>query len=169
MRSAFLLSALLLLAGCAGRPDPRPATGDPLLPGPALPDKGATVAREDDSPRVPPPPPSGDGKASPASLTAPAGTTAGVTLGAPRASVPAPANYAAGPMTYESLQAQLRARSVNWQNLKNRGGESWSFECTVPDPKAPSLSQHYEVTADGPGGLAAIKAVLARIDESRGK
>ncbi len=185
--AACVLSALLLLAGCAGRQLPsaeRP--NDPLLPGPALPEKGTTISTDGDSaaPKEPlPPAPPGDKKASPASLTAPGGATktpsAGVTLGAPRATAPKPAakpaaitptGFApAGPATFESVQAHLRSRGVEWQQLTHLSGASWRFVCAVPNLDNPGLRDNFEVTREGGNGLAAMQAVLAEIDERRRK
>jgi predicted component of type VI protein secretion system len=177
--AAWILATCLILAGCAGRQHPPEKVADPLLGGPALPDKGPSPATGSDpltdTPKEPlPPTPPGEKKASPASLTAPASgsaSSAGVKLGSPRAvdkggekAGPGPSNFSPqGPASYEAIQAQLRSQGVEWQALTYKGGESWHFICALPNPDNPALRDNFEVTRDGGNGLNAMKAVLEEI------
>jgi hypothetical protein len=66
---------------------------------------------------------------------------------------------------YHQLQEMLRARGVTWQRLESWGdaGE-WKFRCSIPDPKNHNIGRNYEARAVGDYGLAAIRAVIERID-----
>jgi hypothetical protein len=67
--------------------------------------------------------------------------------------------------TYEQLQSMLTARGVTWQRLEKWGDEGdWKFSCSIPNKQSPNVSRHYEAKVAGPNGLAAIRAVLDKID-----
>jgi hypothetical protein len=66
-------------------------------------------------------------------------------------------------LTFDSLQAQLLARGVLYQQLQNSGDKSdWQFRCAVPSRQNPAVSRVVETR--GPDPSSAIKAALARID-----
>jgi hypothetical protein len=100
-------------------------------------------------------------------LTPVAATNDGpATTQGPRAAAPpaTPVTSAAG--EYEQLQQMLLARGVTWQQLKTgTARDEWVFVCSVPNPRDKNLEREYEATAVGPFGLAAIRAVIKRIDD----
>jgi len=68
-------------------------------------------------------------------------------------------------LSYEQLQQQLLQRGVVWQRLQCHGGDDWHFICAIPRPDQPELRTNYEAFAHGPLGLAAIRAVIRKIDQ----
>ncbi len=72
---------------------------------------------------------------------------------------------AGGTDPYLQLQEMLRARGVTWQWLETVGNAGeWRFRCAIPNPQNRNLRRTYEARAVGDGGLAAIRAVIERID-----
>lgn len=189
--TTFRVLALAMLAGGLGCQGGAPKTqdSDPLLGGTPLPrtSSGAVPTRRDSSAQVrgevPPIPPANSTR-SPAALTlgevAPSGDrrtpATGVTLHGPRAregkesgSTTAPSASTSNPAlgSYESVQEQLRARGVVWQQLRQVENEEWHFICAIPDPRQGNLRRNYEARAVGRHGLAAIQAVLEEIDRDQ--
>ena len=174
MRRMLFLAALSL-AGCVTPPGRPQVAGDPLFGGNgSIPATGPARRDDDDgpAPRVPAPPPSTSVGASPAALTV--GPGPGVTLGNPRASVAAsgpssssilPAGGPA-PATYEQIQAKLKVHGVDWQVLTQRGPDSWHFLCAVPDAKRPHMRVNHETERPCPTPLAAMEAVLRKIESA---
>jgi hypothetical protein len=106
----------------------------------------------------------GGPRATEARLTPVAATTGGLT---PASAVVVTPGAAAG--SYEQLQEMLRARGVVWQQLKTTGNkDEWHFHCAVPQAGLDNIERTYEARAVGPLGLAAIRAVIAEIDQDRG-
>jgi hypothetical protein len=169
MRRVGILIALALaaLAGCQNQAQTRAPAIDPLLGDKPLPEKGATAKSEEDAGLTTPPPPPRGGTATPAGLASPAA----VTIGSPRPSPPkeptGPSSSSASPAagTYEQLQARLKAAGVARQQLRHQGDDVWNFHCTVPDPKNPNIHDNFEDTRPGRDGLAAIEAVLQKIEQ----
>jgi hypothetical protein len=82
--------------------------------------------------------------------------------GDPRPSPIVPGAVSTG-QTFDSLQTQLAARGVLYQQLQNSGDKSdWQFRCAVPSRQNPAVSRVVETR--GPDPISAIKAALARID-----
>jgi hypothetical protein len=69
---------------------------------------------------------------------------------------------------FEQLQGMLAARGVTWQRLELVEGDLWKFSCAIPKRDNPSIRSNFEVQATGPGGLAAMRAVIAEIDKVQG-
>jgi hypothetical protein len=187
--------SLLLVAGCmqgSGLLD-----HDPLLNGsspvrrtPAGVRGPADVALE--PPRVGevppiPPPQVPTSPAALASSTSRGGALASAHPGDPRANDPPPeqgsritpvaatgsnpilASSAPGTGTYEQLQAMLLVRGVTMQKLETVGDRGeWRFSCAVPNPQSPNTRRTYQAQAVGASGLAAIRAVIEKIDEIQG-
>ncbi len=70
-------------------------------------------------------------------------------------------------VTFESLQTQLAARGIIYQQLQWNSGEKsdWQFRCAVPSRSNPEVSRVVETR--GPDSISAIKAALERIDSDR--
>jgi len=70
--------------------------------------------------------------------------------------------------SFEQVQQMLLQRGVVWQQLKTGSGPGeWLFSCAIPDPQNPKFRVNYEARAVGPNGVAAMKAVIAQIDQDR--
>jgi len=84
----------------------------------------------------------------------------------------APGDNAIGPSTAE-LQQALDARGVTWQQLeKVANSNKWRFICSIPDPHDPTTVTKFRGIAAGvhgedDGGQAAIRMVIAQIDQGR--
>jgi hypothetical protein len=196
VRPLYLPAALclLLLAGCmqgSGLFD-----GDPLLNSsavrrsPAGARSSAEVALE--TPRVGevPPIPPPNAPTSPAALassTSRGGVLPSNNVGDPPPKDPRPeqpgritpiaaaggnqalVTSAAGTGSYEQLQAMLLARGVTMQKLETVGDRGeWRFSCAIPNPQSPNTRRTYQAQAIGASGLAAIRAVIEKIDEMQG-
>jgi hypothetical protein len=92
---------------------------------------------------------------------------------APQQMTPAPANGAVGSITtWEQALAVLNARKKDghvlwWQGPTPAvGNDKFSFRCAVPVPGSTSEATVYEEVLPGEGGVAAIRAVLAEIDQA---
>lgn len=69
------------------------------------------------------------------------------------------------PDGYQQVMDKLKARGMTWMRLETTGeAGSWKFSCTVADRANPGIEQRYEASAPGDGGLAAMRAVLDKID-----
>jgi hypothetical protein len=67
--------------------------------------------------------------------------------------------------SYQQVMDKLKARGMTWMRLETTGESgSWKFSCTVADKQNPGIEQRYEAAAPGEGGLAAMRAVLDKID-----
>jgi hypothetical protein len=90
----------------------------------------------------------------------------GTSTGAP---VTAAAAVLPGEYSFEQLQAMLAARGVSMQKLEtvsDRG--EWRFSCAIPNRQVPNVRRNYSAQAAGPYGLAAMRAVIDRIDQEQG-
>jgi hypothetical protein len=59
----------------------------------------------------------------------------------------------------------LVSRGVTMQKLETIGDRGeWKFSCAIPNRQIPNLRRNYEAQAVGPYGLAAMRAVIGRID-----
>jgi|GEM_PF-2175715 len=67
-------------------------------------------------------------------------------------------------VSWEETFRQLRAKGITWQRLEMEGN-SWRFECSVPDPQKPGRSREYSATAADP--LGAVQAVLEKLEGSK--
>jgi hypothetical protein len=66
---------------------------------------------------------------------------------------------------YQQVMDKLKARGMTWMRLETTSeAGSWKFSCTVADRANPGIEQRYEASAPGDGGLAAMRAVLDKID-----
>jgi hypothetical protein len=66
---------------------------------------------------------------------------------------------------YQQVMEKLRARGMTWMRLETTGESGWwKFSCTIADRQNPGIEQRYEATGNGEGGLAAMRAVLEKID-----
>jgi hypothetical protein len=141
---------------------PAPATDKPVAStppaGPAPKLQGPRPAAPESSARLTPvaaPAPAADPAVRPASAVVV--TPAVVTPAAPAASA-----------SYEQLQQMLEKRGVTWQQLKTGAKkDEWQFTCSIPRAGQSNLERQYEVSAVGPYGLAAIRAVIAEIDKDQ--
>jgi hypothetical protein len=98
----------------------------------------------------------------PASAGGPAGaiTLAAGTSGSHAGSAPG-----LGDASYEQLQQELARRGVTWQQLTTVGDQGeWYFVCAIPSPRDAGIRKRFEHKAAGPNGLAAIRAVISKID-----
>jgi hypothetical protein len=163
------------------RQDVGPPQGIQLgQPQPVVGPSAATPAADQGSTGFPTP-----GEEAPVSLTAP---VLGAQLLTPPPDVPvaanvpvpdpavlraaAPGDNASGSSTAE-LQQALDARGVTWQHLERvASSNEWLFICSVPDPHDPDTVTKFRGIAAGvhgedDGGQAAIRGVIAQIDQSR--
>jgi hypothetical protein len=191
----LLIGILLALGGCESGPsliddDPLRGGGRPLaLNAPTTNGARGTADVEAPAGGALPALPPAQGPVSPAALVgnpgaaplppARAETDTGITLGGPRAAVTAtpitpttrisqPTGAPTPESSYEALQQQLLARGVTWQQLKTGSArDEWQFYCSVPHPEQNNMERQYEARAVGPGGLAAIRAVIQEIDKDR--
>jgi hypothetical protein len=108
-------------------------------------------------------------------LTSPPGVPVAATVPVPDPAVlraSAPGDNSLGSTTAE-LQQALDARGVTWQHLeKVANSNEWQFICSVPDPHDPETVTKFRAIAAGvhgedDGGQAAIRMVIAQIDQSR--
>ncbi len=161
-------------------------------PGPA-PDDGRNALRMQASPTSNPAPAPSSGGATPGwpqnpspspsvSALQPPEAPAGTERLAPVAATPVPlvpfpytsagAPAAGGPPatdTYLQLQEMLRVRGVTVQRLETSGNAGdWKFRCSIPNKQNPSIERRYEAKVPGDYGLAAIRAVIEKIDKDVG-
>jgi hypothetical protein len=81
-------------------------------------------------------------------------------------SVPGPSATGARGDGWQQVQDQLATRGVTYQHLETSGDDGrWKFSCAIPDRRNPATRHVYEAVAAGESGLAAIRAVLAQIDQ----
>jgi hypothetical protein len=67
--------------------------------------------------------------------------------------------------SYQQVMEKLKARGMTWNRLETTGENgSWKFSCTVVDRNNPGIEQRYEASAPGEFGLAAMRAVLDKIE-----
>jgi hypothetical protein len=195
LASAF---GLLLLVGCMGgsaNQEHDPIVGGVPLSRMALPPgRGAgetsTAGVAPAANGVAPPVPSPSGPSSPAALASTGPQADGVypvvRVGTPQpnetqgritpvavasSSAPVASSTSApgGEYSYEQLQTLLAARGVAMQKLETVGDRGeWKFSCAIPNRQMPNLRRNYEAQAIGPYGLAAMRAVLDRIDLEQG-
>lgn len=72
---------------------------------------------------------------------------------------------AAGIDSFEQAMRLLDERRVTFRTLTYRPESSeWEFICAIPHPSEPATQRKYEARAAGDNGLAAIRAVLDKID-----
>ena len=70
--------------------------------------------------------------------------------------------------SFEQIQQALAARGVTEQHLDSTGKpDEWIFHCAIPLPNAKGTRRVYETKMVGPGGFAAMRAVLEQIDQYR--
>jgi hypothetical protein len=72
-------------------------------------------------------------------------------------------NPAQRSVSWEETFRQLRAKGITWQRLEMQGN-SWRFECSVPDPQRPGHIREYSATASDP--LGAVQAVLQKLENA---
>jgi hypothetical protein len=69
---------------------------------------------------------------------------------------------------YAQLQAMLTQRNVLFQSLVGPDEKGmWRFDCGVPSPQGGSGDRRYEGSAVGDHGIAAIRAVIDKIDRDQ--
>src|SRR5262249_30639000 len=69
--------------------------------------------------------------------------------------------------SYQQAQDLLVSLGVTEQVLETTGDKGdWHFLCKVPDPRKPGSKLVFEGTAPGENGLAVIRAVLRKMEDS---
>jgi hypothetical protein len=67
--------------------------------------------------------------------------------------------------SYEQAKALLQARGVSWFRLETTDQGGYKFSCSIPNPQNRNL--HHTFEAEAQTELAAIQAVLDRIDREK--
>ncbi len=67
--------------------------------------------------------------------------------------------------SFQQIMDQLKARGMTWNRLETTGENGWwKFSCTIADRNNPGIEQRYEASGYGEYGLAAMRAVLEKIE-----
>jgi hypothetical protein len=76
-----------------------------------------------------------------------------------------PPNGGTAQDSYQQIMDKLEARGMTWMSLQTTGETGvWKFSCTVADRNNPGIEQRYEALGNGESGLAAMRAVLEKIE-----